>query len=54
MHTFNFILEYDFAREGDKVGNRIGFFYNLEIAGKRTFNTNIAGGMYGIDISLRM
>jgi hypothetical protein len=54
MHTFNFILEYDFAREGDKIGNRVGFFYNLEIAGKRTFNTNIAGGMYGIDISLKM
>ncbi|HEX4069172.1 MAG TPA: hypothetical protein VHX42_03665 [Candidatus Babeliales bacterium] len=54
MHTFNFILDYDFAHEGDKVGNRIGFFYNLEIAGKRTFNTNIAGGMYGIDISLSM
>ena len=54
MHTFNFILEYDFAREGDKVGNRVGLFYNLEIAGKRTFNTNIAGGMYGLDISLSM
>lgn len=54
MHTFNFILEYDFAREGDKIGNRIGLFYNLEIAGKSTFNTNIAGGMYGLDISLRM
>jgi hypothetical protein len=54
MHTFNFILEYDFAREGNKVGNRIGVFYNLEIAGKRTFNTNVAGGMYGLDISLSM
>jgi hypothetical protein len=54
MHTFNFILEYDFAREGDKTGNRIGVFYNLEIAGKRTFNTNIAGGLYGLDISLSM
>jgi hypothetical protein len=54
MHTFNFILEYDFAREGEKVGNRIGVFYNLEIAGKRTFNTNIAGGMYGLDISFSL
>lgn len=51
MHTFNFILEYDFAREGERVGNRVGVFYNLQVAGKRTFNTNIAGGMYGLDIS---
>lgn len=54
MHTFNFILEYDFAREGNNVGNRVGLFYNLEIAGKRTFNTNIAGGMYGLDFSWSM
>jgi hypothetical protein len=51
MHTMNFSLEYDFTRETSKVGNRIGLFYNLEIAGKRTFNTNITGGMYGFDIS---
>ena len=54
MHTFNFILEYDFAREGDRVGNRIGLFYNLQIAGARTFNTNIAGGLYGLDISFSL
>ena len=54
MHTFNFALEYDFTREGKKVGNRIGLFYNLQIAGARTFNTNIAGGMYGLDISWSM
>jgi hypothetical protein len=51
MHTFNFALEYDFTREGKKVGNRIGFFYNLQIAGAKTFNTNMTGGTYGIDIS---
>lgn len=50
MHTFNFALEYDFAREGKKVGNRIGLFYNLQIAGARTFNTNVTGGSYGLDI----
>jgi hypothetical protein len=54
MHTFNFALEYDFAREGKKVGNRIGLFYNLQIAGARTFNTNITGGTYGLDISWSM
>jgi len=54
MHTFNFSAEYDFAREGSKVGNRIGLFYNLQVAGSRVFVTNIAGGMWGIDISLTM
>jgi hypothetical protein len=54
MHTFNFALEYDFTREGEKVGNRIALFYNLQVAGIRTFNTNIAGGAYGLDISWYM
>ena len=54
MHTFNFILEYDFARETDRIGNRIGLFYNLQIAGARTFNTNVTGGMYGLDISFSL
>lgn len=54
MHTFNFALEYDFTREGKKVGNRIGLFYNLQVAGARTFNTNVTGGTYGLDISWKM
>ena len=54
MHTFNFALEYDFTREGKKVGNRVGLFYNLQIAGARTFNTNVTGGTYGLDISWKM
>jgi len=54
MHTFNFALEYDFARENDKVGNRVGLFYNLQVAGKRTFNTNMVGGIYGLDISFSL
>jgi len=51
MHTVNFLVEYDFTQEDAKKGNRFGLFYNLQCAGKRTFNTNIAGGMYGLDIS---
>jgi hypothetical protein len=51
MHTFNFSAEYDFAREDSAVGNRIGLFYNLQVAGKRVFDTNVVGGSYGIDIS---
>lgn len=54
MHTINFLAEYDFAREGSNVGNRIGLFYNLQVAGSRVFDTNIFGGNYGIDISWSM
>jgi hypothetical protein len=54
MHTFNFSAEYDFAREDSTVGNRIGLFYNLQVAGKRVFNTNVVGGTYGVDISWDM
>lgn len=51
MHTLNFLAEYDFAREGSTVGNRIGLFYNLQVAGSRVFDTNMFGGTYGVDIS---
>lgn len=54
MHTMNFVAEYDFTQEDSKVGNRIGLFYNLQFAGKRTFNTNVAGGTYGLDIGWYM
>lgn len=54
MHTLNFLAEYDCAQEGAKVGNRIGLFYNVQIAGSRVFDTNIFGGTYGIDISWYM
>ena len=54
MHTLNFLAEYDFAREGKSIGNRIGLFYNLQVAGARVFDTNIFGGTYGIDISWYM
>jgi hypothetical protein len=51
MHTLNFMAEYDFAREGSTIGNRIGLFYNLQVAGSRVFDTNMIGGTYGIDIA---
>ncbi len=54
MHTFNFLGEYDFSREDSTVGNRIGLFYNLQVAGKRVFNTNVVGGTYGVEISWDM
>lgn len=51
MHTLNFLLEYDFAKEDSQIGNRLGLFYNLQVAGSLVFNTNVVGGTYGIDIS---
>ena len=51
MHTLNFLAEYDFAQEDSSMGNRIGLFYNLQVAGSRVFDTNVFGGTYGIDIS---
>jgi hypothetical protein len=51
MHTLNFLAEYDFAQEDSTIGNRIGLFYNLQVAGSRVFDTNVFGGTYGIDIS---
>ena len=51
MHVLNFILEYDFAREDSRWGPRVGFFYNLQVGGKRVFKTNMAGGLFGLDVS---
>jgi len=50
MHSLNFIAEYDFTKEGAKVGPRISLFYNVQVGGERTFDTNIGGGTFGIDI----
>ncbi len=50
MHTINFIGEYDFTKEGHKIGPRLSIFYNVQVGGKQTFDTNIFGGTFGIDI----
>ncbi|MFI5333446.1 MAG: hypothetical protein ACHQVS_05095, partial [Candidatus Babeliales bacterium] len=52
MHTLNFMIDYDFTREDSKFGPRIGLFYNVEVGGKRVFNTSTGGGSVGIDIDL--
>jgi len=51
MHVIHFLTEYDFTREESCWGPRIGFFYNLQVGGKRVFKTNMAGGLFGLDIS---
>jgi hypothetical protein len=50
MSTLNFIFEYDFTQEYAWCGPRAGLFYNAQIAGKRTFDTSIAGATFGLDI----
>jgi hypothetical protein len=51
MHTFHFILEYDFTKEYARFGPRIQCGYHLIIAGKNIVKTNLAGGGFGLDIS---
>ena len=51
MHTLNFLLEYDFGSDGDHCAPHISLFYNWQIAGKRVFITNMAGGTCGIDVA---
>lgn len=51
MHTMHFMLDYDFTQLNMKFGPHIGFFYNLEIGGKRTFNTSTLQGTLGLDIA---
>lgn len=47
---YQFLVEYDFAQENSVLNNRIAFFYNHQIFGKRVFSTNILGGYFGIDV----
>lgn len=54
MHTLHFNAEYDFAQQDSQFGPRIGLFYNYQIKGKRTFNTSLLGGAFGLEIGWRM
>jgi len=49
MHTLHFGAEYDFAKQYSRTGLRIGFFYNYQFGGIRTFDANMVGGSFGID-----
>lgn len=50
-HAIHGALEYDFTCRNDKVGTRIGLFYDRTIGGKNVFLTNLWSGTLGIDIS---
>jgi len=50
MHTLHFKVEYDWTKEGMRIGPRFGLFYNWCMRGKRIFKTNTGGAHFGIDI----
>lgn len=50
-HAIHGALEYDFTCRNDRVGTRIGLFYDKTISGKNVFLTNLWSGTLGIDIS---
>lgn len=51
IHTFHFLIEYDFAQKPSDIGPRIGFFYNRVVGGRRVFNANMKAAYCGIDLS---
>lgn len=51
MHTLHTGIEYDFTKENMKYGPRVGAFYDIQMSGKNTFNANLGGGTFGLDIA---
>ncbi len=49
MHTLNFFFEYDFTKEDDRIGPRVGVYYNRQFSGTNVFKTNMAGGTIGVE-----
>ncbi|HEV2601034.1 MAG TPA: hypothetical protein VGT41_01930 [Candidatus Babeliales bacterium] len=52
MHTLHFTAEYDFTTECMRVGPRLGIFYNVQVGGQRTFDADLGGAMFGVDVSI--
>lgn len=50
MHTIHLIAEWDFLKEKCFWGPRLGVFGNIIVGGQRIFNTDMGGGMLGIDL----
>lgn len=52
MHTINLMLEYDFSTHmnDESFAPRINLHYNIPVAGKRVFTTDMFGGGFGLDI----
>jgi hypothetical protein len=51
MHTLHLIADYDFAQPHRRISQRIGIFANINLGGKHTFRTTMAGGSCGLDIT---
>lgn len=51
MHTLHFTAEYDFTTECMRVGPRLGIFYNVQVGGHRTFDADLGGALFGVDVS---
>ncbi len=49
QHVLHFLADYDFSSECSRFGVRLGVFYNYQIGGKYVFETNMGGGILGID-----
>lgn len=52
MHVLNLLVEYDFAYDPNKLGWRLGLFYNRILAGKRVFNAQVKAFNIGLDAIL--
>lgn len=51
MHTLHLMAEYDFAHYNADYLPRLGFFYDIILAGKRIFSTSMKSLYCGIDLA---
>lgn len=51
-HTVHLMAEYDFNKENRILGPRVGLIFNLSVAGKRIFSTNMYAASLGLDTTI--
>lgn len=51
QHNFHLAIEFDISKDDYQIGPRCSFFFNHSITGRRIYDTNIKGGMAGIDVT---
>jgi len=54
VHTIHFKVDYDFTKEKNRIGSRLGIFVDWHVGGKRTFKTNRFGPQLGLDFLLEV
>lgn len=52
MHTLHVLADYEFDYCDEDNGVRLGVFYNVQLSGARTINTNMVGGMLGLSMTV--